>query len=259
MPPMPSVARGLKLARLGMWWVVVTVTAATLGLFAGGMPPFVNMLGKFPNAREMYLYSLIGIACLAPVGFVIAFVGRCFCLASPPELPPARARVGLAVLLEACGWLSAVVNVAVGTAIAFRVVPLPMIAVAVTGGVSLLLLAAGRVQFLRYTRSLADQVAPTLTRPSARSLALFVTTVACVALGFGFYQLANHSPPASSLGYALSGGFIVTAVVTGIAHLFVYGRLLRRLRQAVNTPHTLDVREPEPDVPATPPEHALVA
>jgi hypothetical protein len=228
-----QVARGLKIAR-----VALVLTVACAALFAG-----LVLMAGIGNAsdylRNNYLAGvalaavLVGLGLTAVAAVVLGFVARCRCLATPADRTAARARVRLAVLLETCGWVSLAANVMVGVGTVTKVLPLPTLAVPITGGFSLLLLVVGRVIFFWYTRSLAESFDAPLARLPALSIALLLTWVGGAVAGFTVYQLGNFSVAPPALAFPTSYALFSVAGVAGVAGQFVYGRLLGRLAAAV--------------------------
>jgi hypothetical protein len=232
----PAVARGLKLIHVGLVTTMLLAVGYVLALGIVG-----TLTAQFVRYHPWVGFAFVGVLTLIALGTVAGmltgFVGRCRCLATPEEWPAARTRIRMAVLLEACGWLSGLANFAAAWGIATRWIPLPMIAAGVTAGLSVLMLVLGRVMFLRFARAVADALGhEPLARQAARSLVLFVTLVACGVIGFALLQASYILPasaPVTTVSAALGMGLWVAAVAVGLAGLFVYNRLLGRLRTAV--------------------------
>jgi hypothetical protein len=235
--PLDRVARGLTLARIGFRLAGPLGGLCLLANLVSNHSGISNLVlyYRWPRYTYIALLALLGLGSLA--GWIGGFVGRCRCLATPEEWPVARTRIRLAVLLEACGWLSGLANVAVAFLIGFGVLPLPVITVGVTVGLSVLMLAFGRVMFLRFARAVADRIDDEpLAREAARSLVLFVTVVACWAGGFALLLASSTlagSTSVATVSVATGFGLWIAAGGVGLAGLFVYDQLLGRLRTAV--------------------------
>jgi hypothetical protein len=166
-------------------------------------------------------------------GLLVGSIGRVLCLCTPPELPVARARIRLAVLLEGCGLLTAVVNGGVIAAtIAVNVNHIPYevrYAVLLFAGV---LFAAGRAFFYPYSLALAKAVdMKPATRPSVAALIVIVTGSTVFATAFSQAQTRGRLPSMLTEMLTAGGAFVGMLCVFGT--LYVYGRWLRRLREAV--------------------------
>jgi len=197
----------------------------------------------FPFWFTSLLYILpLGCATIAALvavaGLIIGFVGRCRCLATPPEFATARTRIRLAVILEGCGWLSGVANLAVAVANSLLVLRLPGDVLKTTTALSFLLLVAGRMMFLWYTRSLADAAGNnSLACLAARSLVLFIAVAVSVVIGgVPIFTVSAISSPGTSTAMTFAVGFGAglwfAACGVGVYGLIVYARLLRQLPDA---------------------------
>jgi hypothetical protein len=242
-----AIARGLKTTRLGFTLAVFLTLGYVLAYLGIGLAFVVNFLRYNSWAGYVYVGVLGLLALGALAGMIVGFVGRCRCLATPDEWLVARTRIRLAVLLEACGWLSGLGNFFAAWAIALRWIPLPMIAAGITAGLSVLMLVLGRVMFLRFARAVSDTLGDEpLARQAARSLVLFVTTVACGVVGFALFQASFNIPgsaPLKTTSGAVGFGLWVAAGAVGLVGLFVYDRLLGRLRVAVVETNRVPVAE----------------
>jgi len=203
-----AVARGLRTAHFA-FWSTVTMSGLTVGLFLA-----VGVFGSDflrNNTTLGIIYGgLICISALAAViGMIVGFVGRCRCLATPPEFATARTRIRLAVLLEGCGWLSGVANLAVAVANSLLVLRLPGDVLKTTTALSFLLLVAGRMMFLWYARSLADATGNnSLARLAARSLVLFIAVAVSVVIGgVPIFTVSAINSPGASTAMTFAVGF----------------------------------------------------
>ncbi len=170
-PDLQRVSRGLALVHWGVRLIAgavvtaaalfVVITLVSFGSGAGGLGSVIAL------ALLMFLISFpIG------TGILLGAIGRVLCLRTPPELPIARARIRLAVILEGCGLLTAVVT-GVVAAVANGAGPIRL-AYEVLYSVlvfAVVLFAAGQAFFYAFSVALAKAVdMKPATRPSLRRL-----------------------------------------------------------------------------------------
>jgi hypothetical protein len=232
-PSLRAVDRGLRLNRVGFRVVTACVLFAPAAYLIGFVThSAVDWLTQ-PLVILLTEGALVLSGCAAVVGLLVGVVGRCCCLAAPPEFPTARGRIRLAVLLEVCGWLSGLTNAGVWAATAMLWIVVPDAVLLAAGGLSLPLLVAGWGTFLKYLESVGELVGD---RPLARradlTLLLFVSVL--FASVFGAFLIVCPTAPASYDFFLTTGGsLLLSAGGVGLFGLGVYGGLLRGLYQAV--------------------------
>lgn len=234
MPPqdLSEVGRGLAIVQWGFRlvagavWLVAVLIVLVATIEARGGQSWVILIGLIPLGA-----SAVGLS--APLGVLVGFIGRVRCLETPPELPIARTRVRLAALLEGCGWLSGVVNCGVAWATAVRSISVPWEVVHAVFGLSFVLFLAGRVISFAYLLALARSVDATPPADSPLlTLMVVVTASTMVFSSVGLLLTSNgHVPLKPEQMVTMGVTFVGTlGVLTGLS---VYGRLLRRLREAI--------------------------
>lgn len=213
------------------------LSAAALALAAVFLADAAIHTLRVPDRHEAQLIavsfgaSVVGVATL--VGLPTTFAGRFMCLDTPPDLPTARARIWLAVLLDGCGLLSFVVNLAVGHFStgpgAFKVPEVVWYGVFVF---SFVLLLAARAFFLAYLRSLARAVDYTASlRLPVGVLIVVVSSATVVATIVGLHLTSGITP--LTVEHVGLMGVCFVATLAGLSGLYLYGRTLRELRSAV--------------------------
>lgn len=230
-PDLSEVGRGLGIVHWGFRLITGAVVVACVGVVLAA----VTDARHHTYALELLLAANFALgSCAVCVGVLIGFVGRVRCLETPPELPTARVRVRLAALLEGCGWLSGIVNAGIAWATAIGSIRLPWEVLHAVFGFAFLLFLAGRVFFFSYLRALARSVdTPVPASSPLIAIMVVVTASTMVSTSVGLLITSNGTVALSPGRMATMGGtFLGTlAVLTG---LYLYGRTLRRLREAVN-------------------------
>lgn len=243
-PDLLRVSRGLAVAHWGVRLITGTFLASAAILV-------VFVLFDFSRGwtRDYFYIAMLGILiALIPtgiaVGVLVGFIGRPFCLRTPPELPIARARIRLAVLLEACGLTTAVMFIPFAFMLrwATGVFPNEVVAYPVFA-FSFVLFIAGRVFFLTYTTALAEAVGMQVShRPSVAMVTLIICGSAVIATLCSLGITGGKS--LSTLTEVLPVGIVFVVALCVFGTLYQYGRHLRRLREAVkrfNTPPAEEV------------------
>lgn len=184
------------------------------------------------------------LACSSAVGILVGFIGRTSCLDTPSELPVARARIRLAVILEGCGLLSSAVNGGVVWANNTSNITLPVEVLYSVFWFAFALFVAGRAFFYAFTVALAKAVdmkpAP---RPSVSVLMMVVTGATIVATAVGL-QLTGGSRPLTHTEIPTTAATFVAALGT-FGALYAIGRWHHRLREAVTQYNTCPVEHEE--------------
>lgn len=223
-PDLLEVSAGLRVTHIGfriLAWAVLLSALTTA----------VHAIVHYLDSWFDFLAMAGGGCCVTPlsiVGTLVTFSGQLRCLDTPAELPVARSRIRLAVILEGCGLLSGVVNLGVAAVYSgSRTVPLEVLWASFV--FSLVLLVAGRVFFLAYLLAVARAAGQYVTfRPPIAVVMVIVSFAAVVAV------VVNIKLPADiqARGLIVMGGCFVGVTVT-LTGLYVYDHLLRRVREAV--------------------------
>ncbi len=242
-PDLQRIRLGLALVHWGFRLIAGAVVTAA-ALYA--MSVLLACIDE-KNSNIVFIAAMI-LPILTPVpiviGILVGVIGRPFCLRTPPELPIARARIRLAVLLEACGLTTAVMFIPFAFMLrwATGVFPNEVVAYPVFA-FSFVLFIAGRVFFLTYTTALANAVGMQFFhRPSVTMVLVIVAgstlfAVACVLTG-------NYGRNPITYSHLLPAGIVFVLALCVFGTLNLYGRHLRRLREAVkrfNTPPAKEV------------------
>jgi hypothetical protein len=229
-PDLSEVGRGLAIVQWGFRLVAGAVWAAGAGVILAA----VTDAGHHTYTLGLLAGGVTALAaCALMLGAVIGMHGRERCLDTPRELPAARARIRLAVLLEGCGWLSGVVNLGVAWATGVGSITLPWEVVHAVFGLSFVLFLAGRVFFFAYLRALAKSVdfTPSTGSPLL-AIMVVVTASTMVATSVGLLVTSDgYGSLTPGRMAAMGGTFLGTLGLLIGVHL--YGRMLRRLREAI--------------------------
>lgn len=232
-PAVLRVSLGLALVHWGFRLIAGAVILAAaifvvhvLFDFSWGWTPSYLYVGMV-----MILLAVIPIPIV--IGILLGVIGRLFCLRTPPELPVARARIRLAVLLEGCGLLTAVVT-GVVAAVANGAGPIRL-AYEVLYAVLVFavgLFAAGRAFFYTYSVAVAKAVDMKLVhRPSVAALVVIVTGSTVFAAAYSLAGTRGRFPSTLTEMLTAAGAMVLALCVSGT--LYLYGRHLRPLRVAV--------------------------
>lgn len=245
-PDLLGVSRGLTLVHWGFRLIAATTlaVAALLVVFFS----FDCSQGWKPS----YLYAallfllLLGIPTPTIIGTLILFTGRLLCLRTPPELPTARTRIRFAVILEGCGLMTFLLNWVVAQAYGPAAGRAQVLPNEVMYGVYLFafaLLAAGKAFFYAYSVALAKAVDMQVShRPSVAVVTLIVCGSGVFATLFSLVNTQGKT--LSTLTEVLTAGLAFGVAICVFGTLYLYGRHLRRLREAVkrfNTPPAKEV------------------
>jgi hypothetical protein len=229
-PALLEVSLGLTLVHWGSRLVAGAVVAACAGVILAAVTDARHHTFGF----ELLLFAVAVLAsCAVGIGTLAGFNGRVGCLETPPELPVACVRIRLAVVLEGCGWLSGVVNLGIAWATAVGSITVPWEVIHAVFGLFFVLFLAGRVFFFAYLRALARCVDYARSAGSPLPAIMVVVTAATmVATSVGLLLTSNgHSSLTADRMAAMGGTFLGTLAV--LAGLYLYGRMLHRLRRAV--------------------------
>jgi len=244
-PAVLRVSLGLALVHLGFRLIAAAVILTAV-IFV------VHVLFDFSWAwtpSYLYLGMVMILLALIPIpiviGILVGVIGRLFCLRTPPELPTARARIRLAVLLEGCGLLTALVNAVVVWAI-WTINGYPgaggpsTVPDEVVFGVYLFAVvqfAAGQAFFYAFSVALAKAVGMKLVhRPSVAALVVIVTGSTVFAAAYSLAGTRGRFPSTLTEMLTAVGANVLALCVFGT--LYVYGRHLRPLRAAIKEYNT---------------------
>lgn len=230
-----KVLSGLRLSSIGLWLVAMSVVLLTsvglysnLYLYRDGVHSFAVAL-IVPNIQ----YGSFG---LCGLGLVVGFVGRCLCLPVPAAAGSAPARIGLTVIFEACSLLSAAALIGVAF---LPLPPLPSY-IPLTWTLFIGLTAyIARMQFLRFARSLAEHLNPSLVpeAKAVRRLYLYVPGGFILAYGIAagsvFLQSSTGDDFYKTIGMLLGWLVATAATVLGVIGVWRWSGLLAGLRKAV--------------------------
>lgn len=237
-PDLLRVSRGLALVHWGFRLIAagVILTAVIFAVNTGLR--FFHRQAPFDLQdllHSTYLYCNffwgLGFLIVPPIviGILVGSIGRVLCLRTPPELPIARARIRLAVLLEGCGLMTAAVN---GGVIAATILAnsnnIPYEVRYAVLWFAVVLFVAGRAFFYAFSVALAKAVDMKLVHRS--SVAALVVIVTGSMVSFAGLLLLGGTRTLTEVLTAW-GAFVVALCVFGI--LYVYGRHLGRLRAEV--------------------------
>jgi hypothetical protein len=241
-PSYRKVLIGLTLSSVGLW-LVAAGAALTLSLqllsqataTRWNYDPSPSTIIVVLTTRNL---SYVGIG-LGALGLLTGFVGRCLCLTVPPAVTSAPARIRMAVIFEACSLLSGTALLGLTLLLAR---PLPSL-VAVTWtlftGVTVYL---ARMQFLRFARTLAEHVGPSLRPEVAGVQRLFLYVPCGFLLAFGVVAAERAFASNTLSDDTIQAGVTVFAwLICSAATLFTvfmawrWSELLVGLRKAVAT------------------------
>lgn len=228
---MLRVSRGLAVSHWGVRLIAgAVVTAAALLDISGLLTHFgwLNSMIVFCAIMILWILTPIPIA----IGILVGVIARVLCLRTPPELPIARARIRLAVMLEACGLMTAVLNIPFAFMLRWATGGFPDLVMGAVFACSIVLFIAGRVFFLTYTTALAKTVGMQFSRrPSVTMVLVIVAGSTLFAAACGLW--GNYGREPNTLFRMLGAGVAFMVAVCVFGTLSVYGRHLRRLRAAV--------------------------
>lgn len=246
--PLAKVQLGLRLCSAALWIVtggVLLFLSAVLYAETHRQPYFYYSPSGRSDVLEMTEHISVSCGWMVAFGLVVGFIGRFLCLAMPEPALAGRAR--LAVVFEACGVLSAA-----GFLFASKFARLPEI-VEVTfvlfSGVTAYI---GRMQFLRFTRALAERIAPArvpkvvgvqrmfLYVPGGFLLAFGVLTGGAILNRHTDYDFADEF--CSFFAWLIASAALVAALV-GVGR---WGVLLHGMRASV-TEFARQQAEDDPD------------
>lgn len=242
-PDLQRVRLGLALVHWGVRLIAGAVVTAA-AVYA--MSVLLTTVGWLHSGFVLAAFIILSVLTPVPIviGILVGVIGRPFCLRTPPELPIARARIRLSVLLEACGLTTALMFIPF--AFMFRwatgVFPDEVVAYPVFA-FSFVLFIAGRALFLTYTTAVAKAVGMQFShRPSVTMVLVIVAgstlyAVACVLTG-------NYGTNPITYSDLVPAGIVFVVALCVFGTLYLYGRHLRRLREAVkqfNTPPAKEV------------------
>lgn len=229
-PALLEVSLGLTLVHWGFRLVAGAVGAACAGVILAA----VTDARHHTFAFELLLFAVAVLtSCAVGVGTLAGFGGRVGCLDTPPELPTACAYVRLAVVLEGCGWLSGVVNLGIAWATAVGSITLSWEVLHAVFGLSFVLFLAGRVFFFAYLRALARcvDITPSVGSPLP-AIMVVVTASTMMTTSVGLLITSNGHTSLTPERMAAMGGTLVGTLVV-LSVLYLYGRMLHRLRRVV--------------------------
>jgi hypothetical protein len=240
-PDLQRIRLGLALVHWGFRLIAgAVISLAVVFAITGLLEPFKPGICFYCCLLMVVFVIPIPIA----IGILVGVIGRPFCLRTPPELPIARARIRLSVLLEGSGLMMAVVNVAIAYIVAYCTNALSKtVVLQAVFAFAILLLIAGRIFFLAYTVALAKAVDMELTLFPSVTACLVIVSCSTIFATADWLSSTRGSPP-FTLDQVLWAGGVGGAVLCVFGILYVYGRYLRRLREAVkqfNTPPAKEV------------------
>lgn len=229
-----KVLLGLRLSSIGLTLVAaaaVLMTALTLYVGVYYTRDAVLYQPAVTTLRAIQLGCLV----LLAAGLVAGLVGRCFCLAVPAAVRTAPARIGLAVVFEACGLLSGtLLFVAV-----YLFTPIPRLVFLPALLFTLLTGYFSQVYFLRFAYALAEHAAPPLLPEVVAVQRLYLYAPGGFLLAFGV-RTAGTLIGYSSGDWAADAcaGLIAWLINSAAAVFSLYGvwrwaGMLAGLRQAV--------------------------
>lgn len=213
-PPLRRIVHGLVAVAVGtlvvlLVWLLVVVAALTRG-------------GWFYDSRYVILSTL-------GLGLVIAFAGRCFSLAVPPQARAARAWGVLAAVIDGCGLLSGITTFIVAQS-GVWLGPVAGIGATLFSLGGLLL---GRTAFHFYLRALAKFVGDPVMAMRAVTVFLHAVAVAGGAvLGSWWLSYSNSGPDAVR-------GWMVIVTLALLHWSWRYFRLLSAVGTAARAYHPL--------------------
>lgn len=232
--PLAKVQLSLRLCSAALW----IVTGAVLLFLCVALYAQTRSSGFYysPAGRSdvLDMTEQIAVSCgwMAAFGLVVGFLGRFLCLAMPDATLAGRAR--LAVILEGCGVLSAA-----GFLVASKYARLPEIVEATFLLFSVITAYTGRMQFLRFTRALAEQIAPArvpkvvgvqrmfLYVPCAFLLAVGVSAAGAIVTRYTDYDFAPEF--ATFFAWLIASAALVAALIG----VLWWGVLLHGMRASV--------------------------
>lgn len=231
--PYRKVLAGLRLSSVGLWLVALSVVLITSLALYSSLHIHRDGVHYFAVAAMARNIEYGGLGLIA-VGLLLGFVGRCLCLPVPPAAGTAPARIGLAVIFEACSLLSAAAFVGV-----VYLLPLPSVVSLTWCLFSWLTAYLARVKFLQFARSLAEHLDPALV-PEAKAvqrLYLYVPGGFILSYGVAAAGVLLRSNTGDGLYEAIGVflGWLVASAATlfGIIGVWRWGGLLVGLRKAV--------------------------
>lgn len=232
--PYRKLLLGLRLSSVGLWAVsmsVIILLSMTLLLKSVG-----DYTPGWMTVALMTQYTSYACLGLGGLGLVVGFVGRCCCLPVPAAAGAAPARIGLAVIFEACSLLSAVALVVV----AFLPLPPLRSFVPLTWmGFILLTAYVARVQFLRFARALAEHADQSLLAEvqAVQRLYLYVPCGFLLAYGIAAAGTVVRSSTGDdafeACGIVLGWLAATAATIVGVIAVWRWAGLLVGLRKAV--------------------------
>jgi hypothetical protein len=250
--PLAKVQLGLRLCSAALWIVTGAVLLfLSVVLYALTHRTSYFYSTNYPGRSDvMDMTEQIALSCgwMVAFGLVVGFFGRFLCLAMPDATLAGRAR--LAVIFEGCGVLSAA-----GFMVATRYGRLPEIVDATFALFSVLTMYIGRMQFLRFTRSLAERIAPArvpkvvgvqrmfLYVPCAFLLAVGVSAAGAIIIRHTDYDFA---PEFANFFTWLIASVAFVAATLGVLR---WGVLLNGMRASVAEFARQQVEEPTDDDP----------
>lgn len=232
--PYRKVLLGLRLSSVGLWTVTTNVVLLlSMMLLLKCTGPYTPGWMTVALMTPYVSYVCLGIGGL---GLVIGFVGRCCCLSVPAAAGAAPARIGLAVIFEACSLLSAAALVG---AVFLPLAALPSFVPLTWMGFIWLTAYVARMQFLRFTRALAEHVDPSMVPEAKAVQRLYLYVPGGFILAFGIatagtlFRLMFSDDVPVACGMVL--GWLVTTAVTmfGVIGVWRWSCLLVGLRKAV--------------------------
>jgi hypothetical protein len=179
-------------------------------------------------------YGLLNLSTmLAGIGLVGGFVGRCLCLRVPAVVVGALARVRLAVVFELCSLLS------FGVFFVLRIwLRLPPIFEATPMLFSLLTAYIARIQFLRFTHTLAEHVDPKRLPNVTAVQRLYLYVPGAFFMAFGVYAVGNlfatgmNDEVIRAYGAIASWLIVSAALIAGVIAVWRCSMMLHGLRNA---------------------------
>lgn len=175
-----KVLLGLRLSSIGLTLVAAAAVLMTaLTLYVGVY--YTRDAVLYQTAVTMLHAIQLGCCVLLAVGLVTEFVGHCLCLSVPAMVRTAPARIGLAVVFEACGLLSGtLLFVAV-----YLFTPIPRFVFLPALLFTLLTGYFSQVYFLRFAYALAEHAAPPLLPEVVAVQRLYLYAPGGFLLAFG--------------------------------------------------------------------------
>lgn len=249
-PSYRKVLIGLKLSSVGLWLVAMSAVLLTsLELYSAARLSRDGV--HYFSVVLMVRYTEYGCLGLIAIGLILGFVGRCFCLPVPAAAGTAPARIGLAVIFEACSLLSLAALVGVSF---LPLAALPSIVPMTWMGFIWLTAYLARMQFLRFARALAEHVRPSLLPEAVAVQRLYLYVPGGFLLAFGVAAASTllRSGPGDNLyptlGVLLGWLIATAATLFGVFMAWRWSELLVGLRKAVAKAAELPVHsEDDPD------------